>query len=715
MLKYLKLSKVFNKFKNLDAFGAKVTLNTLGNSSTKSFFGALLSLTCLALVFASSILFGSDFLYKTNPRTRTEEVQVDGYESTNISNDNFIYMFKLESYSGNYFDMNNEVEKELNNKNFLNYIDFKFLYKYVYYDSTLDKTDWKESELKIVKCNEINNLKNNIANYDLENYMCASFDTLNTKEITFGYSEKEKVDASFEIIIKNKLIDKKTRTYYNMNTLTSYLYTENLKFSYVIPYYAFSPKNIENPLKAVLKPNSVNLETFNFKKETVYYKNFFLEDDLGWIFRDIKEYKKIGVAKKSNDIIVNDYFLNPDMEHSLYSLSIVFEDNHYVYYRSFMKIQELFALVGGFMKLIVGFCRLIVAPYNIFLAKTNLINLFYTDNEIEDNNLELLIAKKKALFNNRSRNNLFKDLSSKNIICVNTNIHTNLNNQANSSNANKNFPQQSNINILNNKDKSEIKFKINETEDTLKKINLKSNNYLTKVNNYYNDTDKVNNINNTYYNNKKLFKEKVNMILNNVDKDNVSNNMNLKDIKKLNSFNKNKRYYFEISYFKLLFYKIFNCYYKRNKAMSYNYSNYRLANTMLMNKLDNASLIKLNRQYDILKKLLLNDNENTSLNYLKKLNIENKEEYEVLNHFLLKDNIDYEYLGKQDGMIINDFNYDEDTSPNKLINDEKAQSIISYFVNKKTNNNLSTNDKQLINNLIFGIKLEIMSDKDKIY
>ena len=149
--------------------------------------------------------------------------------------------------------------------------------------------------------------------------------------------------------------------------------------------------------------------------------------------------------------------------------------------------------------------------------------------------------------------------------------------------------------------------------------------------------------------------------------------------------------------------------------MSYNYSNYRLANTMLMNKLDNASLIKLNRQYDILKKLLLNDNENTSLNYLKKLNIENKEEYEVLNHFLLKDNIDYEYLGKQDGMIINDFNYDEDTSPNKLINDEKAQSIISYFVNKKTNNNLSTNDKQLINNLIFGIKLEIMSDKDKIY
>ena len=62
---------------------------------------------------------------------------------------------------------------------------------------------------------------------------------------------------------------------------------------------------------------------------------------------------------------------------TFYTLNIMFESNYEKISRRFMKIQELSALVGGFMKIILLIAELLIVPYNKFLMRLSLVNQFY--------------------------------------------------------------------------------------------------------------------------------------------------------------------------------------------------------------------------------------------------------------------------------------------------------------------------------------------------
>ncbi len=404
-----------NLLTKLDFFGVKTEFNSFGNLKYKSFLGFIFSLICLVMIIVTTILFGRDFYLKEIPRIVTETIKTSNYSFINVQPSNFTIAFTLTKN-----DMIPCVSC------------FKddFFFNIWYVNQRINSTtgvvtgDWMVQ--KQVPCNE-SLAPDPLFTYgkNLSEFVCFNFPK---DGFLFGGSQSSKNVNFFSVNISNKNLQ--TNYIANLTSIKERRFgTASVYFSIYYPDFYFVPNDIDNPMNirytnyiTYLSPKLTRLDRF-------FFKTYYLEDDQGWIFKNQISYSRLAFDSMVTDYYSKDMYTEFD-NYAFYSYVIYYNSDYVRYFRSYMKVQELAALVGGFMKIIFFIIQLLLFPYNEYLLKSSLVNQF-TLKKIEKND-QLIITNNYVLNENQ-----------KNPILRNPSI------------SNTNKPNFSNLNLKNN-EKSEI-------------------------------------------------------------------------------------------------------------------------------------------------------------------------------------------------------------------------------------------------------------------
>lgn len=120
----------------------------------------------------------------------------------------------------------------------------------------------------------------------------------------------------------------------------------NLFFSDLSLYVDSAMKHYNKPIASSLVNSFQMLNLDTNKRKIVTYKTTAIHNDVGWFFEDVKEESLINV----NDILTDFTLIDR------WNQSVLYNSVHYMgrkvetYRRSYTKIQEVFATIGGFAK-----------------------------------------------------------------------------------------------------------------------------------------------------------------------------------------------------------------------------------------------------------------------------------------------------------------------------------------------------------------------------
>jgi hypothetical protein len=179
----------------------------------------------------------------------------------------------------------------------------------------------------------------------------------------------------------------------------------------------FSPDSYDNPFSRDLAYSFMQFSVNLYKKKRLFFQQNVLVNDQGWIFPDIFKEGFISLANENYDIDFNydSEIENPLDNNAIFATTIYLMKNHFVYHMSYMKVQDLAALCGGFMDMVFLLCQLLIFEYNSFSRDIGVINQIF---EFEGKHLRG--SKSASIFRSFSKINLLlrNNNSNKSMIMV---------------------------------------------------------------------------------------------------------------------------------------------------------------------------------------------------------------------------------------------------------------------------------------------------------
>lgn len=344
----------------LDYFGSTTQLRTFGKKTHKTGLGASVTVCSLILISVASVLFGRDFYLKETPRVFTESISPEVFDNITMTPNNFNFMFRLEDKIGNFFDFENKLNLVVS-------------YLAMFYNETNQDFEFDRVIYSPDRCSNQTVIDINLSQgRNLSEWFCLNY---TDQGLSLGGSWSGSFVYFWNIGVNNCLND-------NSKCFSELELKDTLKdgvyFSAFHPQNNFSPGNFDMPLTLKYVNQYTLLNTDISYLNELYFRSFIVNDDRGWIFKDTRittviafDYLDKGLGLKgSQDGVI-----------TLYSQSMYLNSDKTVFHRNFMKIQELAALIGGFMKIIIFIAETFVNPYSRFLLNQRLMNLILSDDE----------------------------------------------------------------------------------------------------------------------------------------------------------------------------------------------------------------------------------------------------------------------------------------------------------------------------------------------
>jgi hypothetical protein len=399
--------KILNK---VDSFGVNYNFQINTKDKFQTSLGALFTIFLYLVICILFIQFGADVYKRTKPKVSLN-TDIGEYKEIQLSNKNFTYAYRIEDQNG------------------LQMIDdSKFHQRVIYHHFKIINGSWKnifDKYLPRKKCSEISNYKEKeeYFNISLESWNCIDFDN-----ITLGGNWDGNFNYGLEVNTRqcqngtsvicspqeeiNKLFspeDQGNRIFYSELSMEVYP----------------SMDDYNAPLKTHLVNNYELLNIGLNKRNVKTYKTTQIINDVGWFFPEYLNQDLI----ISTDTSMNDFtFKNPEKSSQLYDQFIYLGRKLDTYNRSYYKIQEAVAAVGGFSRIIY-----IVLNFMFYYAAQTyrylflLSNLFYESEETKKCNTNFRSVSNNLnnshLFNNSDMNNLnlFKNEFNKEKFLINPN------------------------------------------------------------------------------------------------------------------------------------------------------------------------------------------------------------------------------------------------------------------------------------------------------
>ena len=342
------------KLIEIDIFGTSLEFTTFRKSKYQTLLGGIFSIFAICIILIFSIIFSLDFFNKTNPKIIQSIVRPEEYPEPTILNDeNFMIIFRLSDINGKPFNFSEIL--------------YPVVYQIKYKMNSTGYQDREVEDIPFRKCSKEQIDKGNIK-IKSDDWYCIDF---NHKNYTFGGGWDAEFIHYFTLSIyscpngenfseNSNCTDKKL--------LKDLLIPEGVYFECWYPKYQFNPNDFENPFRLRYDTFYNELSLNLIKTETIYLQKAVMKNDDGWITENEKN-----ISIYSGTLGKTDYYFRTNDEYGIYNSSSLIYDfiinyqNHYDYIeRSYMKIQDVYAIIGGFKEivfLILGIIPQYLSPY----------------------------------------------------------------------------------------------------------------------------------------------------------------------------------------------------------------------------------------------------------------------------------------------------------------------------------------------------------------
>ena len=200
----------------------------------------------------------------------------------------------------------------------------------------------------------------------------------------------------------------------NISSLKQFLGKEDkIYYNYYYPKLYFSPTNYNQPLQ-IEYINSYELMSANIiKTKQFFFTNAEISSNKGWIFDSITNSSLITFDNADSQLDYNsdDDLSNINKSSAIFITDIYLMKNYNKYSVSYMKVQDLAAQVGGFMKIMMVFFSIINFYHYKISRDLDVINKIFEfrklddkTNKVDDNKRDTL---KKFIVKNTACNYIY--------------------------------------------------------------------------------------------------------------------------------------------------------------------------------------------------------------------------------------------------------------------------------------------------------------------
>jgi hypothetical protein len=330
-------------FNKIDVFGIDYKFLINGEEKYKTNLGAWLTLLYIIINVGLFLGFGVDLYNRAKPKVSINS-QIGTYEPIRLNNENFTYAYRVE------------------NRTAAIQLDTSIVYlELVYFYFTLTNGSWVTEVYEISqsnkRCHELPFYKEKELNYNisLENWYCLDFDNITTLgggwdgNFVWGLQINTKQCVT-ELGAKNCSSREVISNAFQNNMTSGNFYYSDLSIS-VLP----SMDDFETPLKTNLVNRYQILHPGITKRKIQTFKFTSINNDIGWFFEDIKTKSYIDTDTIETDLIFKDEWA----QDIVFTQFLYLGRKYDTYNRSYTKIQEVFAAIGGFAKFFFIFVNII--------------------------------------------------------------------------------------------------------------------------------------------------------------------------------------------------------------------------------------------------------------------------------------------------------------------------------------------------------------------
>ena len=624
-------------FRELDMIGIKFHLFSGKTLKKKTLFGGLLTIM-IGIIFLLLIgIYFENFFKRKNPSVTMSVENTLSYEYFDLKQENVLFAFRIEDYDAHFIDVSNILYFKIyyysteqgKNGEYHSIIKDEFLPYHICNDSDFPDVNLTKTYGKLY-CPELGGKKfggywdsNNLYYFEIQVFFC---------EDGAQYSAKNPRCTS-------------------LDSLRKFLNQDDPKFfALYYPLVEFNPLSYNEPLIRRYKNYYYCLSYRLQRNDDIFLKKTIMNDDKGWLLNEYRNITKWGVDSFRTTYA---YFSDEDLTKEgsstkIYEINLYTSMEKNYYTRYYMKIQNAVAITGSIINIIIYF----------FESLSHFVGGNMQKLEILQNTFDFE-GKKRLKRQLTLNNNHFSQISANNLQNLSYHDLNEIQFKFDSSIKKMNKNLQSSLFNLTQKEK-DVLFNNNNAKKMkilTNKIKLANSNIQSIPSQ---DTNENININ---INKKHSIK--------NFDKVEQSGSNLLQKLKTSKTITSNLHSYLdeeeELSLGYMLTENIkmslfYCCYSKRRLTNYFKTENSSLLHWYYVYLIQYSRYIEMVKQFDFIKKLLLNEGQINSLLLLKKINLKIEEEREnlitiknndventVVNYF--KNLIKSEYITKTDSFI----------------------------------------------------------------
>lgn len=407
-------SKILNIVKLCDFSGESVQFNIKRRSKSQTLIGGVLAIIFIIIILFSAWSTGNDILYKNDPFINTENQLLKERPIYNLDKYSFPMAFACQDETQKVYDLPQYFKIEIINTIVFN----SNASSVVSYYQTEKCTNQHFPRLSEEYLNTAG----------IKNYYC-----LKNQNVTIG-GFWDNVSIQYLIL--------RLRTCNNMtdnNSCAPKEEIDNFMSSRPIAWQIYfqdtiiNTRNYEFPNQYFLSTQYKQIKLSSYKLVNLYIKGQEIQTDRGWIFEDIA----------SDNSRAFDYIEFDDADPapvSLVDYYVFVSNQNIIYRRKYLKIQTIFANIGGLAKALLFILRILTFYFSRVKFYKTLANRIFNFEFHERNNLyKTLPIFNKSLDHRQLSKKLEKEIESNlnlnlNINCNKTLKINNINHQVKSKN-----------------------------------------------------------------------------------------------------------------------------------------------------------------------------------------------------------------------------------------------------------------------------------------
>jgi hypothetical protein len=317
----------------LDIFGFEFNFLTNGREKNRTISGALLTIFYSLIVVLLFVQFGVDLYERKNPKVSTN-LEIAPYTPVQLSNKNFTFAYRIEDVNGKFF------------------LDETVAFpKFYFLSYELKNGLWVEkfvNEQANRRCHDFPDYKEKEAYYgiSLDSWYCVNFDNYTWGGFWDG-NFVNYFQVNIEQCINSTVNNNKCATQERIEkTFIHNRNSGNLFYSQLFLSAQPAMDNYEQPLKTSLVNTYSMLNLKISKKKVQTFKTTGLLQDVGWFWKDLRYEEVLELDNSDPDFTFKDQW----DQAVVYGTYNYLGSKKQLYKRTYTKIQEVIANIGGFAK-----------------------------------------------------------------------------------------------------------------------------------------------------------------------------------------------------------------------------------------------------------------------------------------------------------------------------------------------------------------------------